>query len=736
MPFRPPGLDDRRYEDLVNELLARIPAHTPEWTNPRPGDPGRTLIELFAWLGDALLYRANLIPERQRMAFLALLGEQLRPARPARTVITVGFDDANQTQAVVLRPQATVKGPVNFETLHELTVLPVAAEIYYKRRLADDEAQALAPIVDGLRTVYGLDRKAQPYTTAPVFAGGAAEPGGFDPIARAVDRCLWFALLAPKPELVDAVRTALGKNSGGGAQLLSIGVMPAVDVPALFEAIGPRARIPHLWEVCASLRPDGSVEYAVLDVVEDTSLGLTRRGVIRLALPAGEFMQAPKNDVRLDFTAGVGDKPPRLDDPEKAARLVTWLRLRPLPTVQRLPLAWAGVNAVEIDQRQTLTGRIVGQSDGSGGQQFQLPGGSVDAATLQLQVEEPGLGYRLWQRIDDLALAGRDDAVYSIDAEAGIVRFGDGVRGRVPPAESRVRVAVMRSGGGAAGNLPPGALTAISAVDLSNKPVARLKVQQPLAADGGEDRETLAEAEQRVPALFRHRDRCVTGDDYKRLAADTPGVRVGRVDLLPRFRPQQRQAGVAGVVSVMVLPFQPAVRPPNPRPDRPFLETVHAWLDERRPLGTELYVIGCEYVPLGVSVGVAVAEGAGRETVLNDVREGLRRFLWPLTGGGIQGTGWPLGAAVRERELEVAVARVAGVVGVRGLLLFRREGDGWRRIAQVSGNAELALESWQLPELLSVVAVADADAPDNLSGVPNPFADAGIAVPVVPEMCK
>ena len=43
---------------------------------------GRTLIELFAWLGDALLYRANLIPERQRLAFLRLLGQPLQPARP------------------------------------------------------------------------------------------------------------------------------------------------------------------------------------------------------------------------------------------------------------------------------------------------------------------------------------------------------------------------------------------------------------------------------------------------------------------------------------------------------------------------------------------------------------------------------------------------------------------------------------------------------------------------------
>jgi hypothetical protein len=76
MPIRPPALDDRRYDDLVAELLARIPAHTPEWTNPRIGDPGRTIIELFAWLGDALLYRVNLIPERQRLAFLRLLGQR------------------------------------------------------------------------------------------------------------------------------------------------------------------------------------------------------------------------------------------------------------------------------------------------------------------------------------------------------------------------------------------------------------------------------------------------------------------------------------------------------------------------------------------------------------------------------------------------------------------------------------------------------------------------------------
>ena len=80
------------------------------------------------------------------------------------------------------------------------------------------------------------------------------------------------------------------------------------------------------------------------------------------------------------------------------------------------------------------------------------------------------------------------------------------------------------------------------------------------------------------------------------------------------FRPERVgfPADGRGIVGKTVhrIVFRPASRP-NPRPDRSFLEKVHAYLDERRPLGTELYVIGCEYVPLGISVGVALAEGTG-----------------------------------------------------------------------------------------------------------------------------
>src|SRR5271166_4743890 len=108
-------------------MLANIPAHTPEWTNPQPGDPGRTLIELFAWLADTILYRANLIPERQRIAFLRLLGQPMQPASAASGILSLA-PDPSSTNSVTMVVGATVSGPPQFETRGEVEVLPITAQ--------------------------------------------------------------------------------------------------------------------------------------------------------------------------------------------------------------------------------------------------------------------------------------------------------------------------------------------------------------------------------------------------------------------------------------------------------------------------------------------------------------------------------------------------------------------------------------------------------------------------------
>ncbi|WP_257446357.1 putative baseplate assembly protein [Archangium lipolyticum] len=799
MPIVPPRLDDRNFEDLVEELLARIPAHTPEWTHARVGDPGRTLLELFAWLADTVLYRANLIPERQRLAFLKLLGIQMRPATAATGVVSVHAENPTPQSTQVLLPSTELKGPVSFETRTELTVLPLLAETYYKRPLTDSERKQMAGLLPGLSRVYGLGPRetASYYVTTPLFPNGAAETAGFDLIERTVDRCLWIALLAPEvkntqdkdatKKAVEALRHELSTGSNGSPRLLSVGVMPSIEVPALMEDIGPRARIPHQWELTGTVDAKGNPTYHPLTVSHDSTLGLTRRGVIHLLMP-GNGIDAPPNEVRDDLKAGVGDRPPRMDDVNRARRLVAWLRLRPTVKLSRLSLSWVGINAVEIEQLRTFAPLVIGQSDGAADQEMRLPTGSIERESFQLEVEEPGVGYRPWAAVEDLETVGRDAAVFRLDAEAGTVRFGNGMRGRIPPVGMRVRAARMRAGGGVAGNLPPGTLKSfrVNALTLDKKaPGITLKVEQSLPTLGGQDSETLTEAERRIPATLRHGQRAVTAEDYRWLASDSPGATPGRVEVLPRFKPHQRRENVPGVVSVMVLPPSSAFRAPNPRPDRPFLEAVHAHLDARRPLATELYVIGCEYVPLGVATGITVREGFGRETVVNAVREALFRWLWPLPPGGPKGEGWPLARAVRDRELEVAIAQVPGVDTITGVRLFSagtmvglspaaRQAGGaasarievrpassdtqkgpsgsalpaltsqatsnWKPLSPDPAMAvELVLRHWQLPELMAVVIDADGGLPDDLRGAPDPFGGTGpgggVAVPVVPEVC-
>src|SRR5207237_6157121 len=135
MPLTIPTLDDRKYQDLLTEALARIPVHNPEWTNFNESDPGVTLIELFAFLTENLLYRCNQIPERNRRKFLSLLGIPLQPAASAQGIVTIA-NEHGPLETVTLNAQLEVRaGQVPFRTERGLDVLPIEAEVYDKHKL-------------------------------------------------------------------------------------------------------------------------------------------------------------------------------------------------------------------------------------------------------------------------------------------------------------------------------------------------------------------------------------------------------------------------------------------------------------------------------------------------------------------------------------------------------------------------------------------------------------------------
>lgn len=70
-----PLLDERSYQKLWEELVRPILVRDPGWTDFNQSDPGITLLQLFAFLGETLLWIADERKRqrrRRRVAFLVV----------------------------------------------------------------------------------------------------------------------------------------------------------------------------------------------------------------------------------------------------------------------------------------------------------------------------------------------------------------------------------------------------------------------------------------------------------------------------------------------------------------------------------------------------------------------------------------------------------------------------------------------------------------------------------------
>ena len=125
-----PNLDDRHFQDLVDDAKRLVQQRCPEWTDHNVSDPGVTLIEAFAQMVDQLIYRLNRVPDRHYVKFLELIGVELRPPAAARGKVTFWLS-APQPQTVVVRgetevatPRTDVDDPVVFSTIQDLDIVP------------------------------------------------------------------------------------------------------------------------------------------------------------------------------------------------------------------------------------------------------------------------------------------------------------------------------------------------------------------------------------------------------------------------------------------------------------------------------------------------------------------------------------------------------------------------------------------------------------------------------------
>jgi hypothetical protein len=718
MPLPLPDLDDRSFDDLVAEARERLSSHLPELTRIAPGDPVHALVDLFAWMTETVLYRANRIPERQRLAFLNLLQIPLRPARPARGLVCIDATPRVDLPPLLAGESLLKAGKQSFTTVGEVQPTPLALSVVAKEALDDAALAEAGTSRAALREIYGVEAAAfRPRTLVP----------GRDPLTLAgtLDGAFHLALSVPQglTERLGRLRASLAGIT------LNIGLAPADDLAAEQET-DPAPRVLE-WDLAWQPTTGGSVEYLPLELVADSSEGGRRIGVARLRLPRdARFLVAPVVDDPRQ--AGMGEGPP--EAPAGIGPLTFWLRLR-CPDEPALTLGWIGVNAVDVLGQGVVRDRMLGVGDGRPDQTLALPERDLDPSSLALEVEESGAFVR-WRQVPHLAAGGPEDRVYVLDPAAGTIRFGDGIRGRRPPATAGIRAAFYRYGGGRAGNLPSDSIRELHGGS------SRVRVRHEWPTRGGIDAETIAQAEQRIPAFLAHRDRAVTREDFAILARDNPVNPVARAEAVSGFLPGASLAAarddVPGVVSVFVLPPAAPALGAAPRPSAGLLKDVYRWLAARTLIGTELYVLSPQFQPLSVSLAVEVVDPASERTVLAAVESAILDFLWALPPGGPDQAGWPLGRAVEVNELATAAARVPGVLAVNAVRLFYQDlnGGSW----QEAGAQALPLLPYQLPELMAVSVQPGEATPRPPRGYAPSAPGVGAAaravpVPVVPDRC-
>jgi predicted phage baseplate assembly protein len=122
-----PNLDDKTFNEIVQEARSLIARFAPEWTDHNIHDPGITFIELFAWLAEMQIYQLNRVTDQNYEKFLKLVGLSPIPAQPARVEITFGNITAEMVLDAGTQVITEVMGEkIVFETKEEFTLIPVS----------------------------------------------------------------------------------------------------------------------------------------------------------------------------------------------------------------------------------------------------------------------------------------------------------------------------------------------------------------------------------------------------------------------------------------------------------------------------------------------------------------------------------------------------------------------------------------------------------------------------------
>lgn len=613
-------LDDRKFQNIVDEAKKRITASCPEWTDHNVSDPGVTLVELFAWMTDMIIYRLNQVPEKNYIKFLEFLGLRLREPEPAIAPLTFYLSAPQPlevtiptgTEAATLRTET--RPSVLFSTEEDLILRPPVLMAMFSRDVTSGDGEK------------AKDER------HPLQQLGIAS----------------FPAFGKKPTLRNAL--FLGFENDVSNHVLGLQVTCPTATSLGIDPKNP----PWKWE--GWFGGEGERRWLPVVVEEDETGGLSKPGRILLRLPRlvpREFIERRGYWVRCSV-----DKATSGRDYDAS------------PVINNLTVStWGGT--VRATHASVVHHEFLGRSDGSPGQVFHAehlpllrrkPGETVEVLAPGAESWEP------WKEVANFSESDQEDKHFTCDSATGEIRFGPALRlpegkaqsfGAIPPRLAQVRFSSYRYGGGVEGNVQTGELrilkTSIPYVD---------RTYNHADATGGFDPETIELLQLRAPKTLGARGRAVTAQDFEDLACDADK----RV-----YRARCVQSPTIGQVYVLLVPKvnlpEGRIAPEQLLVSEDLRESVRRELDQRRLLTVKIEIHDPEYVWVAVAISVVANPNVERLRVQGEIERRLYAYLNPIKGGP-DGKGWPFGRDLYPSDVYTCLQGVPGIEFVESLRLY------------------------------------------------------------------
>lgn len=587
------------FEELLQNAKKKINQIYPEWTNYNPADSGMALLELFAYMTEMQQFHVKQLGTAHGNAFLHLMGMRPYTLQPAKVYARI---EGIHAPFRLLKGTRVKVGDMCFE----------AEEAVY---------------MESEERIFNLPQ-------VPFYPFGE-NPG------RTETFDIGMACRLKQDEI----------------HLLYIDLYddyPVKRTPVLPDTFVPLVRL--------ELQYYDGAGYAECELIEDTTLGLLKTGVLKFRIRGR--MEKKDKEYRLRLTAkGEYDTAPQIKNVYvnmvpfiQKDTVIEWQEYRITggrPFYEIIAQTWLGVKGiVRIYQKteagyrrirqyasflhegkrhfviaretmQTVPDHVVFGlacmkedaffedfvlvGNGKPDQEFYLPDRNILGTSFSVLVEEEPGCLVPWKPVTDLAQARQGECCYVLKEKEGILKFGNGIQGRMP--RGRIEITAYAVCEGINGNIQKNQM-----MEFDGERKAE-KAFNLVPAAGGRNPESIRECLERYKEEIKVKKRAVTNEDYEELVKQTPGLRIRKVKVFSPAEP-------ANCIEVVALPCTNGGR--HLKGDG-YDKNILRHLESKRMLGTRITIKKADYIPVWLSIEVQVKNHVLKAE--SRIREYIKRYF-------------------------------------------------------------------------------------------------------------